>query len=253
MAEHVRPTLKALNGLGLKFPPLHVPLHDMKNRLVRQAQKVPDAVEDGRGQKIHELEDRAMFKVRTNIYRGAVEPTRQMTDRWWLVAAGRHHVDSAGNDFYQQTAANYRARQSAEDVPLDVFGPTETDYRRRLAENATRYVVALREAVRTIIAEAASSGITHTVQRPGGAERISALVQTNRGETRLSVMFEGMLDPQDIAIALDAIPGAIAEEWDMTRPAEVPGAQMAADQIVYSTVLAPDSPVHRLITGAAGP
>ena len=67
----MRPTLRALNDLGLGFPSLDQALEKLDEPLIRKAQDLPSEVSAGGAERVLSLNDRVWFKVKTQDERGA--------------------------------------------------------------------------------------------------------------------------------------------------------------------------------------
>ncbi len=249
MSNCVRPTKRALNDLGMSFPPLTHELEQVKHPLVQHAQRVPEEVDAGGAERIRELDDRVWFKTKVGASRGAVgralTPTEFTADRdnglparaWWLVAAGKRQADTASSDFYSQIAAECRragigkGRTSSEGLL-----PAEPDYRRWAAERAALVVEAIKRVVREAIARSAQTANLCVAE--ASAHRIGALVQSREGETYLAVTAEGYVDHKVLAIILSSVPGVCNDDW-MAEPGPVLGIEPNDGQFVFSTMLPP--------------
>jgi hypothetical protein len=157
----VRPTRRCLDDLGLSFPTLDVPLHELDHPIVQRAQRIPSEVASGGGDRVRALDDRVWFKCRSGNLRAVV--TRLAADEsgdfdlieagsawWWVGAAGERQDDSA-SDFYKViTAEVTRKGKGKTGVNSAHLLPREVDYRRLRAELALRTVLGVRRVVRDL-------------------------------------------------------------------------------------------------------
>ena len=241
----MRPTLRALNDLGLGFPSLDQALEKLDEPLIRKAQDLPSEVSAGGAERVLSLNDRVWFKVKTQDERGAAGevpgPGEHEFPRqgWWLVAAGRRQQDTPKKDFYARLEAEcVRAGKGTGGVRSEVLLPAEIDYRRWPAERATLAVSAMRALVRKAVVKSAHDGKLWTVTIKQHV--IGALVRSQDGETYLAVTAEGYYDHRLVAILLDAIPGVPKKDWG-AEPGAVFGIAPAEGQVVFSAMLPPET------------
>lgn len=240
----VRPTKRCLDDLGLTFPPLTVPLHDVKHDLVVKAQRLPEELASGGAERVLALDDRVWFKVKVGEYRGAGGQVHDapggIPELWWLVAAGIRRADSKGQDFYSALESECRRAAKGTSATIDSghLLPQDIDHRRWKAEQTTLGAVALKRVVRELICRSASSGemVGATVQ----GQQLIAWVKSKDGETYLAIAAEGFLDPKVLAVLLAAVPGVTSDDWQI-EPGEVLGITPGTGQLVFSTMLPPES------------
>lgn len=240
----VRPTKRSLDDLGLPFPPLDVPLHETKHDLIAKAQRLPGEHASGGAERVLSISDRLWFKVKIGEYRGA---SGQITDHpddlptlWWLVAAGLRRADSKDQDFYDSLEAECQrgAKGSSAVVNSDHLLPKDIDFRRFSAEQVALGVVSLQQAVREAICR--SVHVDAPVSATTNGQRLIAWVKSEDADTYLAISTEGFLDPKEIAVVLNAVPGMTADDWQV-EPGEVLGITPGAGQLVYSAVIPPAS------------
>lgn len=248
MPEPVRPTFRVLEELGAAVPTLDVPISDAAHPLITKAQSIPEELSAGGAEPILSLKDRQWWKVKITDFRGAVvhagTPGELRQDEslpsraWWPAAAGHRKDDSATQDFYARLETeSKRAGRGTGKVSTDHLLPTTKDYRRWQVELATRWVVELQQVVRHTIAMAAHWGKPHVAETDGYIFRAQVSVDSDGvGETYLAVSIEGFLNPRQIAVILDAIPGVHSDEW-IAEPGDKLGITPGPGQLVYSTLL----------------
>ncbi|MHA7987814.1 hypothetical protein ACX9R5_18630 [Rathayibacter sp. CAU 1779] len=240
----VRPTKRCLDDLELRFPPLDVPLHETEHDLIVKAQRLPDEFASGGAERVLAIDDRVWFKVKVGEYRGAggqvVEVPEGMPPLWWLVAGGLRRADSKDQDFYDALEAECRraAKGTSATVDSSHLLPKDIDHRRWRTEQAALGVVALQRVVRELICRSAHS--SGPVEATSQGQGLIAWVKSQDGETYLAIAAEGFLDPREIAVVLSAVPGMMAEDWQI-EPGEVLGITPGVGQLVYSAMLPPES------------
>lgn len=240
----VRPTKRALDNLGLRFPPLEEALESLDDAVVAHAQRIPELVDADGAERIVSLTDRVWFKVKTGDKRGAVtrfnEPLelnemQLATSSWWLGAAGRRKDDSV-TDFY--TALQQECEQAASGTShatnSEHLLPQSVDVKRWAAEVAARVNEELHRLVRAGIARSARDGYMWRAELQNSA--IGALVRGDEGETYVAISAEGYRDPKLLAVILSAVPGIAAEDWQV-EPGKVLGIEPHEGQLIWSTLL----------------
>lgn len=246
----VRPTRRALADLGLTFPPLSTPLHTLNSPVIRKAQRIPQVVEAGHGERILSLTDRVWFKVKVDDDRGAVThlhaPDGAAPDsEWWLGAAGRRRGNSS-SDFYTRLHGECeRLGKGSGEVKTDHLLPQRVDRQRQLAEDAAIVVATIQTTVREAIAGSAQDGDMWRVSAAGHA--IGALVRSADGDTYLAITADGYYDPKIVAVILDSVPGIQPEQWQ-AEPSAVLGIVPTSGQVIFSTMIPPAS-LASLLTG----
>lgn len=243
----VRPTKRCIDDLGLSFPLISVPLETLEHDLVAKAQALPEEQAAGGLERVLSLTDRTWYKVKIGEYRGAggeVAPASgDLPQMWWLVAGGIRRSDTAAQDFYSQIEAESvrsakKLKNSPASVNTDHLLPQATDVRRWELEQAALGAEALKQAVREAICRSAHR--TQPVSATSATQQIIAWVKSQDGDTYLAIAAEGFLDPNEIAIILDAVPGVGQDDWQ-TEPGEILGISPAYGQIVFSTIIPPES------------
>ncbi|MGO2748343.1 hypothetical protein [Microbacterium sp.] len=114
--------------------------------------------------------------------------------------------------------------------------PQDVDFRRWRTEQAALGVVALQRVVRELIFRSAHS--SGPVEATSQGQGLIAWVKSQDGETYLAIATEGFLDPREVAVVLNAVPGMTAEDWQI-EPGEVLGITPGMGQLVYSAMLPP--------------
>lgn len=254
----VRPTKRCLDDLAIPFPPLDVALSDVEHDLIAKAQRLPEEHASGGAERVRALTDHVWFKVKVGGYRGAGGQVHLRPDDipllWWLVAAGIRRSDTRAHDFYDQIEAECaraakKQPKHAHKVSSDHLLPRDIDHRRYRLEQATLGIVALQKVVREAICRSAHSGRPVSVTSEG--QRLIAWVRSGDGDTYLAIAAEGFLDPKQVAVLLDAIPGMSPDDW-MPEPTEVLGIQPDVGQLVFSAMLPPHSLAAILAEASGG-
>jgi hypothetical protein len=252
MSEYVRPTQRALRDLALTFPPLDVELHSLDNALIQKSQAVTSEVAAGGAERVLALKDRVWFRVKTTDLRGVageVETAPEFgpgtsadlpASAWWLTAAGHRQDDTKNRDFYANLEAECRraAKGSSAAVCSAHLVPTHLDCRRWELEKASLVVVTLQRKVREAIARAAQTGNMWIATI--GTFQLGALVKQVDGETYLAITADGFWDSKVLAILLNAVPDTSGDDWQI-EPSDVMGITPREGQIIYSTMIPPES------------
>jgi hypothetical protein len=220
---------------------LRVPLHEVENALIADAQVIPERHDAGGLERIVSLKDRVWFKSRVSRWRAAstklalseieedLRPGRQ--GHWWVGAAGWRESGS-GDDFYEALKAEAGADS-------DGLLPNEWDWKRLTGELGVAWERTLTRTVLELVATSLRTG--HVVEAEARHHRISALVRAENGaDAYLAIGAEGIPDPRVIALILDAVPGVPRGDWQ-AEPGHVSGIKPKTGQIVFSTMFAPEA------------
>lgn len=252
----VRPTMRCLRDLGLRFPPLDEPLWRIQDPLIAHMQKIPGEVEAGGAEPIRSLSDRRWWKCKTSGLRGIVtQLTRaELTDlgipeqaSWWGGAAGVRRDDSA-SDFYRQIQAEAGRHGRGTGRPsTSHLLPQRVDTDRLEAETAALAIEATRAMILSLVARSLLDGRAYTAILSG--HTVTAIVRAEEGgEAYLAITAEGFIQPRIIALFLSAVPGISESDWQ-PEPGGVSGITPKDGQIIWSTLISPD--VQALILEAA--
>ncbi|MCA1307860.1 hypothetical protein LC082_13235 [Microbacterium esteraromaticum] len=251
----MRPTKRCLDDLGLRFPPLDVPLPEAAHDLIVKAQRLPDEFASGGAERVLAIDDRVWFKVKVGEYRGAggqvVEVPDDVPTLWWLMAGGLRRADTKEQDFYGALEAECRRAAKGASATVDSrhLLPQDIDHRRWRAEQTALGVVALQRVVRELICRSAHA--SGPVEATSQAQGLIAWFKSQDGETYLAIGAEGFLDPREVAVVLSAVPEMTAEDWRI-EPGEVLGITPGVGQLVYSAMLPPESLAAMLDDSSGG-
>ncbi|GAB3947519.1 hypothetical protein GCM10029976_076930 [Kribbella albertanoniae] len=255
----VRPTKKCLSEIGMAFPVVNQPLLPISHPLIEKAQRLPAEAEAGGAEPILALNDRAWFKVKIAVHRGAATKLKpedtedpkllqQENAWWWICAAGERKADSK-SDFYKaieaeasrahkKIAAETGGGADAKKVSTQHLLPQEIDYKRLRGEIAFQVSDGIRRLTRRLIYMSLTSGNIVTAELTG--HLLKACVRAADQEAYLAIVAEGFIDPNILAVVLDSVPDVSAEDWQV-EPGGAMGVTPAYGQIVYSTVIPPSS------------
>lgn len=243
----VRPTLRCVSeDLGLKYPPVTEQLHLISEPVVQRAQSVPARQREDGADRILCLRDRVWLKVKTGRDRGAVteyvletESKMLETFSWWLGAVGNREAGS-DDDAYalleRRSAVTKRKSKSGIDSSWMLPGPLDTV--RVKAELAAHEYDAMNSQVRALIAESTRTGATLVTFY--GHHSLEVTVRVQDIVTYLAVGMTGVVDSREIAALLSCVPGVRAEDWG-AEPGDVLGIKPHPGQVVYSTIIDPQS------------
>ena len=254
--DGVRPTKRCLNDLGLNFPPLNTPLETVDHPLISKAQATPSLYASGGAERVLALTDHYWCKVKIHDHRGVAGEVDHIgtadlpSHLWWLVTAGRRQGDSPKHDFYDQITQECQraARGLPQTVSSEVLLPNEKDKKRYVAEQAALAVESIKAVVRECLCRSAHAGDAVVAETDG--HRIVGLVKPMDGESYVAVAAEGFIDPNMLAIILNAVPEVNADDW-LPEPGDVLGIQPLNGQIVYSALL-PASALAALLEESDG-
>lgn len=226
--------------------------------LVEKAQRLPEDHASGGAERVLSLSDRLWFKVKIGEYRGAAGEVSSRTEEtpslWWLVAGGLRRADTKAQDFYKQLEAECvrsakLQKNNTEGISSTHLLPQDIDYRRYKAEQVALGVEALQKAVCEAICMSAHSGKPAAATTSG--QRLIAWVKSSDGDTYLAIAAEGYLDPKEIAVLLNSVPGMSSDDW-ASEPGEVLGITPEYGQLVFSAMLPPESLAAILEDSAGG-
>lgn len=150
---------------------------------------------------------------------------------WWIGAAGRRQADSAQRDFY---ALLQRECTTGRTVSSDHLLPADWDWKRLAAEQAFAWRREMKRMVIRLVAGSLKTGQLAVAEFRN--HRIKALVRAENGhEAYLSIIAEGVPDPQMFALLLDCVPGVTPGDW---QPEPSPLAEMSpgSGEIIWSTL-----------------
>jgi hypothetical protein len=249
----VRPTIRFLRDLGQSFPRLEEPLWRIPHPLVAHMQQTPDEVRAGGAEPIRSLSDRIWWKCKTSDQRAIVTklPLAELaaldvpeSAAWWGGAAGVRRDDSAP-DFYRQLQAEALRHGRGTGKPsTSHLLPQQVDADRLKAETATLAVEATRAMVLGLVARSLLDGKAYAAIL--SEHIITALVRANDGgEAYLAIAAEGFIQPRMIALILSAVPGISESDWQ-AEPGGVSDIKPEEGQIIWSTMIPPDTQAHIL-------
>ncbi|MFM9610169.1 hypothetical protein [Streptomyces niveiscabiei] len=213
-----RPTLRCLReDLELPLPPVTVPLGEVAHPVLQKAaEHFADA--ETKHERIRAVDDRVLFKVKVQRWRGAVWVGEDLP---WLVAAGRRE-DGSGDDFYaalESEAKAARARYNAAHTEglktstrTDHLLPTREDHVRYRAEAAVRFVRRLRTALRQLTRATLCDGREHV--QDFDTFTLGLQVRADDGhETYLAIRITGSVPANLTAVILANVPGCDKDGW----------------------------------------
>lgn len=237
MDTTVRPTKRALNDMGVTFPPLNERLHGLKHPLIEKAQSVPEMLDGGSAERVLFVTDRVLYKVKVREYRGVAGRYRDIKENpWWLVACGERRRDSRRQDFYESLKIECQraAKGKKQAVDSSHLSPTDIDLKRLKAEITTLAIENIKAIVREAICRSAQTSVVW--KRTIGEHGIAAFVKSRDGETYLSIISDGFVAPDVIAVILSSVPGIPPEDW-MPDALELPDFTPRRDQVVFSAII----------------
>jgi hypothetical protein len=246
--DPVRPTRRALDDLGLKFPHLERQLHRLDHPVVVRAQKIPAEVSAQGAERVVAIDDLVWFKVKTGVHRAAVHKLDSATERrpeirdgnawWWLGAAGTRKADSGTDDFYSRlTLECEREGKGTGRVSSVHLLPGEWDAKRLHAELAAQFTLGIKDLVGRIAANSIRDGRmwSATIQK----YKISVSVRAPGGDAYIAVIAEGFVDPQFLAVVLASVPGVNSDDW-LPEPEGALGIKPGFGKIIFSAIVLPE-------------
>lgn len=239
----VRPTERCLTDLGLSFPDLSVPLHEVDDIVIKAAQSTPEVKDAGGAERVVALTDRVWFKVKTADRRAIVTELAEserpkdfdedtVDGSWWIGAAGHRQSDSAQHDFYETIT---RQCTTGKTVSTTHLLPSDRDWKRLLAESAVAWRRDMKSLVVRLIAMSLRCGQLAVAEFK--QHRIKALVRADNGhDAYLAIVAEGIPDPQIIALLLDCVPDVSPDDWQ-AEPSPIADMNPGPAEIIWSTIL----------------
>jgi hypothetical protein len=242
--EGVSPTKRCLENLNVTVPNIGEPLDKIENPVVVAAQKIPAKRDDGGAERIGALKDRVWFKVKTGVRRAIVTQLRGAElpnslppglATWWIGAAGQRQADSPQHDFYE---ALTRECTRGKSVSTDRLLPVEWDWKRLLTEQTLAWRREMRQLVIRLIIMSMKRG--EIAEAEFQHYRLKALVRADNGhESYLSIITEGIMNPEVYAALLDCVPGISPNDWflepsPLTEMAPEPG------ELIWSAIMPPE-------------
>lgn len=184
------------------------------------------------------------FKVKTGDRRAVVTELRggEVPDglppgigTWWIGAAGRRRADSPQRDFYESIQ---RECTSGRTVSTVCLLPAEWDWKRLRAEQAIAWRRKMKRIVIRLISMSLTSGNMAVAEFR--SHRVKALIRADNGhEAYLSIMAEGVPDPEMFALMLDCVPGVSPDDWQ-PEPTPLAAMEPSPGEIAWSTLLPSD-------------
>jgi hypothetical protein len=243
VAGRARPTLRCLReDLGLAVPPADTPLDEVPHPLLAKASE--RFADDGTPrERIASIDDRVLFKVKVQRWRGAVWIADDELP--WLVAAGQREEGSP-DDFYAVLTARGKAARSqynaahtptlTTETHTSGLLPTREDELRWKAEHAVRAERRLRATVHSLLRESLLDGREHAAMLDGSALGIQVLADQGYS-TYVAVRIIGSVNRRLVATILSLIPGCHLDAW-MSDYA-MPERAVAPEEQVWSNMMDP--------------
>lgn len=237
--------MRCLADLGAALPDIGKPLDEIGEPVIAVAQSVPERRDAGGAERVLALTDRVWFKVKTRDRRAIVTELRgedlpewvlPLRGSWWIGAAGRRQSDSAQRDFYSALEKECTSGKTVSSVELL---PSAKDWKRFALEQAYAWRIDMKRLVVRLIADSLRSGHPKTAEFR--KHRITAFVRTENGhEAYLTIMAEGVPDPDMFALLLDCVPGVGSDDWQ-PEPSTVAGIEPLSGQVIWSTLFPSDA------------
>lgn len=244
MAERVRPTLRCLrDDLALPIPHVDTPLSEISHPVLAKA---AERFADGQTpqERITAIDDRVLFKVKVQRWRGAVWVDGSLA---WLVAAGQREEGSP-DDFYasltdlgKAARARYNAGHSPALTTTTYSAellPGHDDELRWRAEAAVRTERRLRTAVHDLLRQSLLDGHEHAAMLDGAALGIQVLANEGH-ETYVAIRIIGSVPRGLIATIISLVPGCQLDAW-MSDYA-MPERAMAPEEQIWSNIMDPSA------------
>jgi hypothetical protein len=194
-------------------------------------------------ERIVAIDDRILFKVKAQRWRGAVwtEPAPA-----WLVAAGSREAGSP-DDFYAALAADSqaaRARYNAEhqaplttDTHTNHLLPAVEDRDRLHAEAGVRFDRRLAATIALLLRASLHDGKEHAASP--GSFTLGIQVRAESGhETYVAVRVTGSVPLNLVGAILDLIPGCDPDGW-FPEFAGLPDRSLHAGEVAWSNIMDP--------------
>lgn len=243
--SRVRPTLRCLRqDLNLPLPPQTMPLDELDHPVLAKANS-QFAAEDTPHERIAEIDDQVLFKVKVQRWRGAVwtEPTLG-----WLVATGGREAGSP-DDFYAALARAGRAARarhnSVGSTPVTsnthtgYLLPQDADRARMHAESGVRLDRRLHDAVIGLVRASLRDGREHVA----GLRTFTVGIQVRADhghETYVAVRVTGSVPLNLVAAILDHIPGCDPQGW-FPEVRGLPDRPLQLGEVAWSNIMDPSA------------
>jgi hypothetical protein len=219
-----------------------VPLDEVDHPLLRKAND-QFADEHTTRERIVEIDDQILFKVKVQRWRGAVWTEPRLA---WLVAAGVREAGST-DDFYAALAADGRTARArynaAHATPLSTATHTEhlfpgaEDRERLHAEAGVRFERRLQRTVLALVQESLRDGQEHSADL--GSFRLGVQVRADQGhETYVAVRITGSVPLNLVGAILDLVPGCDPQGW-FPEFTGLPGRPLLSGEVAWSNIMDP--------------
>jgi len=242
MAGRVRPTMRCLReDLEVAVPTANTPLEEISHPLLAKAAEY-FADDQAPRERIVSIDDRVLFKVKVQRWRGAVWVDDEVP---WLVAAGQRE-EGSHEDFYASLtsrAKTARARYNVEHSPpltsttyTGNLLPGREDELRWRAEAAVRVERQLRDIVHGLVRHSLLDGHEHASMLDGAALGVQVLADQGH-ETYVAIRIIGSVPRRLVATILSLVPGCELDAW-MSDYA-MPERPVAPEEQVWSNIMDP--------------
>jgi hypothetical protein len=227
--------------LEVAVPTADTPLEEVSHPLLAKAAEC-FADDQASRERIVSIDDRVLFKVKVQRWRGAVWVDDDIP---WLVAAGQRE-EGSHEDFYASLTSRAkaaRARYNAENSPPltsttysgDILPGREDELRWR-AEAAVRVERQLRDIVHELVRQSLLDGREHASMLDGAALGIHVLADQGH-ETYVAIRIIGSVPRRLVATILSLVPGCELDAW-MSDYA-MPERPVAPEEQIWSNIMDP--------------
>jgi hypothetical protein len=225
-------------------PPQTIPLDEVDHPVLRKANgQFVD--ENATHERITEIDDQVLFKVKVQRWRGAVWTEPKLA---WLVAAGLREAGSS-DDFYARLAAAGRAARarynSAYATPLTTAThtgellPDEEDRQRLHAEAGVRLDRRLHHTVVILVRASLRDGREHVADL--GSFTVGIQVRADHGhETYVAVRVTGSVPLNLVGAILNLVPGCDRMGW-FPEFAGLPHRRLSSGEVAWSNIMDPSA------------
>ena len=221
-----------------------MPLDEIDHPVLRKAND-RFADENATHERIVEIDDQVLFKVKVQRWRGAVWTDPKLA---WLVAAGLQEAGSV-DDFYAALAATGRAARTRYNAAHPTSLTTEThtgqllpheeDRQRLHAEAGVRFDRRLHHAVFTLVRASLRDGREHLAEL--GAFTVGIQVRADHGhETYVAVRVTGSVPLDLVGAILNLVPGCDPAAW-FPEFSGLPGRRLVSGEVAWSNIMDPSA------------